>query len=334
MDASKLPRQIESGTFADVGHCQGIAIDGACMYFSFTTMLVKTDFDGHVLGSVTGLCGHLGCLAAYGGYIWGSLEYKNDAIGKEILASTGGVSNPDTFYAARFACDKITRERMDASEVMEVIKLEDVCEDYSWTYCRLSHRHGCSGIDGITFAPCTDGSDRMLIAYGIYGDEERDDNDDQVLLSFDPKAIEPYFGKLDLSDPAPGIRCLEKLFVRTGNTRYGIQNLEYDPATGYLLAAVYRGSKKHFPNYPMYFIDWRAERGEHNYLPLAEIGEQDPETGIRGSRFGLGSTGMIALGEGCFYFSDAHAAKTEAGTVFSSTVSLYRMREDGSFDKI
>ena len=48
-------------------HVQGIAIDRTrrCMYFSFTTSLVKTDLKGNVIGSVEHLTGHLGDLAIH-----------------------------------------------------------------------------------------------------------------------------------------------------------------------------------------------------------------------------------------------------------------------------
>ena len=56
-----LPSNIPSGLWK-YGHCQGIAIDTKreFMYFSFTTALIKTDLAGNVVGTVTGLLGHLG----------------------------------------------------------------------------------------------------------------------------------------------------------------------------------------------------------------------------------------------------------------------------------
>ena len=58
-----LPQSIPSGLWP-YGHCQGIAIDKKreFMYFSFTTALIKTDLKGRLIGSVTGLLGHLGCI--------------------------------------------------------------------------------------------------------------------------------------------------------------------------------------------------------------------------------------------------------------------------------
>ena len=59
-----LPLEIDSGRW-NYGHCQGIAVDGKreYIYYSFTTALIKTDLEGNVVGTVTGLLGHLGCIA-------------------------------------------------------------------------------------------------------------------------------------------------------------------------------------------------------------------------------------------------------------------------------
>ena len=85
----EYPQRIFCGPWK-TGHCQGIAVDKAkgFIYYSFTTALIKTDFSGHVIGSVGGLLGHLGCIDFHeaDGRVYGSLEYKNDEIGQGILA--------------------------------------------------------------------------------------------------------------------------------------------------------------------------------------------------------------------------------------------------------
>ena len=55
---AQLPRLIDSGTFP-TGHIQGIAVDTEhrYIYYSYTTMLVKADMQGRVVGTVTGLVG-------------------------------------------------------------------------------------------------------------------------------------------------------------------------------------------------------------------------------------------------------------------------------------
>ena len=102
-------------TAASGSHVQGIAIDAKRehLYFSFTTCLVKTDLHGNVIGSVTGLAGHLGCIACNydDGRVYGSLEFKQDSIGRGILASLGSdIKLSDGFYMAIFDAEKIDEQ--------------------------------------------------------------------------------------------------------------------------------------------------------------------------------------------------------------------------------
>ena len=138
------------------GHIQGIAVDKKreYIYCSFTTCLVKSDMNGNVVGSVKGLAGHLGCIAynEEDGRVYGSLEYKHDKIGQDILDSQGNERDvEDGFYIVAFDIDKIDRMDMDAEKdgIMTAVYLQEVLDDYM----AEGHRYGCSGIDGTTFAP-------------------------------------------------------------------------------------------------------------------------------------------------------------------------------------
>ena len=172
MDVSSLPRDIFSGCW-NTGHCQGIAVDLArgCVYYSFTTALVKTDLSGRLIGSVRGLIGHLGCIAfnKADGRVYGSLEYKNDAIGRGILKMLGrDAAVEDAFYMAVFDGDRIDRPDMDAcgDGVMTAVYLKEVVDDFK----AEGHRLGCSGIDGTTFGPIPGGADGktyLFVAYGV-----------------------------------------------------------------------------------------------------------------------------------------------------------------------
>lgn len=329
----KYPTIINSGLQMKCGHCQGIATDGEFMYYSFTTKLVKTDLAGNYIGSADGLTGHLGCIAYDEATrsVIGSLEYKDDQIGQGILKGLGKSEepNPGTFYIAKFDAAKITSPDLSAADgIMTVVKLDDVCEDYLYNENGVSHRFGCSGIDGITIVPDFEGHRSIFVAYGIYGDNSRSDNDDQVLLCLNAGKIEDKFAPL--SENGSGVRG-EKYFVHTGNTTWGIQNLEYDPYTDCLMAAVYRGCKPEFPNYPMFFIDLRRQfidDGRKSF-PLCERGETH-KSGIRGSYFGYGSTGMIALGGGEYYFS--HDGRKDGG--YFTEVRLYRASGDSDFSLV
>ena len=75
--------------------------------------------------------------------------------------------------------------------VMSTVYLREVVDDYYGKDTNrgrdVEHRYGCSGIDGIMFAPKPGkGGKRLLhVAYGVYGDLSRTDNDHQVILAYD-----------------------------------------------------------------------------------------------------------------------------------------------------
>ena len=327
------------------GHIQGIATDKErkYMYYSFTTAFVKTDMEGNIIGSVDGLCGHLGCIAYNydDGMVYGSLEYKHDVIGQGVLNIVNGgesreIDVEDGFYIVRFDVDKIDRIGISAETdgIMKAVFLREVTDDYN----AEGHRHGCSGIDGLTFAPIPSKPDKkyLYVAYGIYSDLEREDNDCQVLLRYDFRKFYEFFKPLNqTSMHRSGPESYEsKYFVYTGNTTWGVQNLEYDEENGLMLLAVYRGKKPHFPNYPMFVVDMKipvVEKDGREYLTLADMGERDEKTGIRGIDFPYGSTGVISLGEGKYYFSVPDFTPSYQAKEWSTEIVLYDFDGKGEF---
>lgn len=352
----ELPESIFSG-YHGKHHVQGIVVDvdKECVYFSFTTKLVKTDLSGNLIGSVEGLTGHLGCLTLNpaDGRIYGSIEYKNDEIGVGIVGERAR-NRRSAFYIAVFDGDKITRPNMTPSDndVMSTVYLKDVVKDY---YAQgtnngksVEHRYGCSGIDGVAFAPQPCASDSTLwvlyVAYGIYGDIGRSDNDYQVLLTYDTSDWEKYERVPNQDNPHKSgpAKPLGRYFVYTGNSEWGIQNLNYNPEINTLVAAVYKGKKKEYPNYSLFAIDLSAtpnkerlkghDKKEHGYtLPLKKMGLYDESTGIYGWRFPYGSTGICYVGNSLYYISH-NSSKPEQ----SSTLTLYRWtgNQDCPFEKI
>jgi len=318
-------------------HIQGIAVDRkhGFLYYSFTTMLVKAKLDGTVIGSVDGLVGHLGCIAfcEADGCVYGSLEYKNDAIGKGILHKTQSeLSFSDAFYLVRFDVEKIDRFHIPAenSDIMTAVYLKEVADDYHGTGLdtdgkTVAHRYGCSGIDGVTFGPIPGQSEAdgmyLYVAYGIYADINRRDNDRQILLCYDPGMWKDYAAPLNqkaMHHKGP-IAPLHKYFVYTGNTTYGVQNLEYDAYTNRFLMAVYCGFKPEYPNYDLYAVDAAVapqvqdlqglnEKGE--VLTLAKAGKLHEASGVYGWNFPHGSTGLWAKGDGTYLISENHVGKT------------------------
>ena len=353
---ASLPRKIESGPFK-AGHIQGIAVDTEqkYMYYSYTTMLIKTDMQGNIVGSVTGLLGHLGDLDFNDadGRLYGSLEYKNDAIGQGILRMEKSERKLQTaFYIAIFDVDKITREGMDAEKdgIMTTVFLPTVLEDYLAEVLtaegKQNHRLGCSGIDGVTFGPKfgkKGGKQYLTVGYGVYGDTDRSDNDYQVLLQYDVSKWAKYEKPLSqeemhLQGPA---KPAGQYFVKTGNTTYGVQNFDYDASSHSWMMAVYKGNKKHFPNYTFFVADGAARPVKQAlegvpYIKKAKVvalkaaGKQQGD--IRGWDWGVGSTGMCSLGDGYFYLS--HNYKIEAGQ--GSIIRLYRFtgNADNAFEAV
>lgn len=348
--ALSLEAVIHSGPFK-AGHIQGVAIDTdhKYIYYSYTTMLIKTDIKGNIVGTVTGLLGHLGDLDFNDadGRLYGSLEYKNDAIGQGILRmekSTRTLEN--AFYIAIFDVDRITRIGMDAEKdgIMKTVYLPTVLEDYLATVelngKHEPHRLGCSGIDGIAFGPAfgkSGGKYYLTVAYGVYGEPERSDNDYQVLLQYDISKWGKYEHALsqdDMHQMGPA-KPTAQYFVKTGNTTYGVQNLEYDEHTQAWILATYKGKKPNFPNYTIFMVDGtKAPKSEAlegvpyikkgATLSLKDMGMQQGD--IRGWHFGLGSTGICSLGDGYFYISDNF--KNDMGQ--GSIIRRYRFTGDDS----
>ncbi|MBO5874892.1 MAG: hypothetical protein J6Q20_00030 [Alistipes sp.] len=343
-----MPRSIYGGMWR-AGHVQGIALDSErkYVYYSFTTMLVKTDLQGRVIGTVTGLLGHLGCIDfnEEDGRLYGSLEYKNDAIGKGIMRQEKSDKTlQDGFYVAIFDVEKITREGMSAEKdgIMTTVFLPTILADYKALVptakgANTPHRFGCSGFDGLTFGPefgKSEGRKLLTIAYGIYRDKERSDNDYQVLLQYDTRHWAKYEAPLSQDNmhrngPA---KPESYYFVYTGNTTYGVQNLEYDAESNLWFMAVYKGKKEQFANFSTFVVDGsKAPRKEWlqgveylkkgKVLSLLERGVRDAQNPeIYGWRDDIGAKGLCAIGDGYFYA--AYGTKSKQGQ--DCDVRLYR----------
>lgn len=317
-------------------HIQGIAVDEekGFIYYSFTTKLIKATLEGRIVGSVDGLMGHLGCIDfnRQDGRVYGSLEYKNDAIGKGILSALGsGAQLADAFYIAIFDVDRIDRLDMDAERdgIMTSVYLREVVEDYNGfgrnrAGEQVPHRYGCSGIDGTAFGPmfgAQDGKQYLFVAYGIYGDITRSDNDHQILLCYDTADWSRYeqpLSQFSMHRSGP-MKPTVKLFIYTGNTTYGVQNLEYDAYRGVYWMAVYRGKKPEFPNFSLFAADaavapikapLKGLNEEGMLLFLKPEGKYHEQSGTYGWNFKFGTTGLYAAGDGRYLISEEHRSRS------------------------
>ena len=286
-------------------HVQGIALDQKenCMYCSFTSAFFKTDLEGNITGSVTGINGHLGAMTfdSHGRKVYASLEIKDDAIGRGIAKALGAEEHKreqSGFYIAEIAVDKITGLDMKFEDIITLHRVEEAGKDYLAKVeidgQELDHRYGCSGIDGITIGPAFGSenkkADHLYVAYGVYGDTTRVDNDHNILLCYDLK---------DLSKP------VNKYFVHTGNTRYGVQNMAYDSYSNRLYLAVYKGSKKQYPNYGMFALDMTQEPFMAALKDVPYQSEEVEQIKVDDAwHFKWGSTGLCPLGDGRWYFSE------------------------------
>ncbi len=310
-----FPLSLAGGNW-DVRHCQGIAVDKekGYIYYSYTTLLVKCDFDGNLVGSITGIDGHLGDITF------------NEADGKVYC----GYYSPERtgFYAVIFDVDKITKMNMKpTAELVRTVFIKDAYDDFVYkteikkddgSTIKLPRKYGCSGIDGVTFGPDFSkktGKELLTIGYIILSDNTREDNNYQVLLQYDvtdwwDKIAKPYSNKASHRvgpDKASG-----KYFVYTGNTLYGIQTMEYFDELNLWILNCYQGSNPKFKNYSCFAIDadvlpqftalkGQPKKDKQMTLALYQDGDLDKNNGIYGWHSKYGFQGVAYMGDGLFY---------------------------------
>ena len=329
-------------------HCQGIAVDQkkGFLYVSFTTLLLKMDLQGNLIGSVDGLVGHLGCIALNekDGKVYGSLEFKNDIIGRNVRKNLGVEhAHGDVFYTAIFDVDKIDRMDMSAEKdgVMKTVCLKDVAALYKQTVTidgtTYDHRYGVTGIDGCCFGRLPGGQDEkeyLLVSSGCASDVDRPDNNYQMIAAYDVTGwwdtVAKPLDQFHMHQSGPDVPE-HRFFLYTGNTRWGIQNFVCHKDTGDYYFTVYRGAKPLFPNYDMFVIDGKIPPKEVPHecldetitvLSLKDVGQS--QNGVSGYYFPYGAMGLETLGGDLFYI--AEGGKNENGNF--ATIRLYRKTND------
>ena len=149
--------RIQGGKF----HVQGIALDKEkeCMYVSFTSDFYKTDMEGNVIASVTGMNGHMGdvvfdpvCRKVYA-----SLEMKGDDIGRNISnnldAGVYGESG-SRFCIAEISVDKITGPDTPFDQAIKLHDVGEALDDYlaevNLGYIDIQHAEGLGRLPAST----------------------------------------------------------------------------------------------------------------------------------------------------------------------------------------
>ena len=351
-----FPLHVNGGMWP-TGHVQGIAVDAAqgYIYYTFTTIFVKTDFEGNIVGSFSGYQGHLGDCA---------YNERDGKVYSSLTCTRGdyGWTNDTAIYAAVIDVDKITKTGMDAykDDIMTAVCLTDAMEDYytdlngdgyvSSSLSSSDRRYGVTGTDGICFGPKfgeRGGKEYLTVAYAVAKNENRTDNDYLVFLQYDVSDWRNFGKKLDMSAPHTyGPRADGKYFLYTGNTDYGVQTMDYDKENDFWVCVTYNyakdpeGKKAQFykagpTTDPTFLIDnsvkpvesalkGQAEEERGMLLSFVKKGNYNPNCGVYSWAFWIGNTGLAYLGNNMYYVAE-HSYVTVGGERFATAdVRLYR----------
>ena len=326
-----FPFSLASGDW-NVRHCQGIAVDKnkGYIYYSYTTLLVKCDMDGNIIGTVTGFTGHLGDIA---------FNEKDRKIYCGYFSE-----NAKGLYIVIFDADKITKTDMSCTDknLVRTVHVEEAWKDFradangngkfdgAGIYSP-DHRYGCTGIDAVEFGPSflnPSKKNYLTVGYGITPNAERTDNNYQVLLQYDvtdwwKKYGQPY-SKTENHRIGPE-KCNGKFFVYTGSTTHGTQTIAYFKEMNIWLLNCYAGVKSEYENFTMFAVDGDVKpkieliKGQPTptvgyVLSLYQDGEYDKKNGIYGWHSRYGQKGMAYLSDGLFYVVSAYKLWTGTQT--------------------
>lgn len=267
------------------GHLQGMCVDDDLryMYVSYTNGIGKIDMaTGKVAGYLTGFDGglHIGCLAYYDGYIYGSFEAQ--ATHKFYIIQVDesqfwGVMDTREKWLDAVRVILLYEPTVDARDLMG--DTWDNGDDIAGRNEEVGHRYSNAGIDGVTFGtyPGEFGKENadvyMFVSYGTYwftnGDTKlsnRLDDEHIILQAYNTKDFlneqnqSQYLLELAYTDTTTPdqngvsnarsiyyaddsiLHAKKAMFVFVGNTRWGCQQIEYDRTTGDIWLSTYGAS--------------------------------------------------------------------------------------------
>ena len=267
------------------GHLQGMCVDDDLryMYVSYTNGIGKIDMaTGKVAGYLTGFDGglHIGCLAYYDGYIYGSFEAQ--ATHKFYIIQVDesqfwGVMDTREKWLDAVRVILLYEPTVDARDLMGDTPVDT--DGIAGRGKEEGHRYSNAGIDGVTFGTYPgefgkeDADVYMFVSYGTYwwGDgsgsqKYRLDDEHIILQAYNTNVFlneqnqSQYLLELAYTDNKTpdqngvsnarslyyaddSILHAEKaLFVFVGNTRWGCQQIEYDRTTGDIWLSTYGAS--------------------------------------------------------------------------------------------
>lgn len=210
-------------------HMQGFTSDGKHMYWSFTDTVVKTTLKGTVRRCVPVSGGHLGDIDYFEGKLYASF------MGNSL---PGHAWNDWTSF-------KICVFDADTLELEKMINL-DICDYYKSLKGTDADTRGFQGIDGVAFGKIPGTEEwRMFVACALDTGEKYENN---ILLRF------TLDGVYETEYP-----------IKTGNTVFGIQNLDYDATTGEFWFSTYGGGEPFMPKETLYKTDVNITKAEEKF---------------------------------------------------------------------
>lgn len=199
-------------------HMQGFTSGGGFMYWSFTDSLVKTTMSGTMRAQTEVHGGHMGGLDYFDGRIYASF------LGNALPGHAW-----EDWTAFRILV-------FDANDLRLIKSINlDICDYYKSITCTPGDTRGFQAIDGVAIAPDPKtGDERMFVACALYTGEKYSN---QIILEFtlDGEYITEYH-------------------IPTGNTVFGIQNLDHDRTTGEFWFTTYGGSEPFMPRETLYCV--------------------------------------------------------------------------------
>ncbi len=332
-------------------HVQGVAVDGkGHVYFSFTDSLIKTDMNGNVVGSVTGIDGtlHLGDISYHDGKIYGSLMTQTSD--KEVVNE-----GP---YIAIFDEAQITTTGVDAmnGSVMQTVSMENVLSefigkgngvDYDPASVYTGGKYGIyQGLDAVTVGPKfgeTEGKDYLTVvlpAPDVTDNMQREDNRHIVLMQFDLDSLATYAQSADMVTHTVGPDSYDFLNYYYAGVYGQVQVVTYDTYTqSYMIGTYSEKTSNTIDNkYSFYMLDASVAAVEGTLKGVDYDGVEGDDTGMLVDDKGYGtydsvadmygmtvgcSTGIAATGDGYYYL----CTSVKTNDLYNGKVTLNRWDE-------
>ncbi len=204
---------------------------------------------------------HLGCIDYYDGYIYGSLEYKSPGkkfylaifdVEKMLAAGTEVSIQDEDYDWDNPICTAVLLAEPTVdfrAPIDTTLFTGQDSHGHATNEGNNGHWFACSGIDGVTMGKWPGGNDDeiyMIVAYGVYqfSSSARQDNTYNVLQYYKLSDIWKEDGTQAeknitftyqdgvstdwAKDETIWQKAAKTLYVYTGNTSYGAQNIEYE----------------------------------------------------------------------------------------------------------